>query len=1350
MQAISRSSAAGQQPPESLVSYVPAWLSRSLEQGTAAPDRPFSQVFPAAILLTDISGFTALAERLSAEGPAGVEELTRRLNEYFGTVIDVVAAHGGDVTKFAGDSLLALWPAEPGADLAAVAQAAIQCGLSLQLAVERLAEEARLSMRIGVGCGDVTVATLGGVRDQWETVVMGSEVAETGEAERRAEPGTVVATPAAWAASGGAFGGTEADGGHVRVDGTLQPVRVVPLGTPVLSPGARRALESYVLRSVQVRMLAGQEAWLGEHRTITSLFLLLPGFCQETPRELAQRVVQGIQACLFRWEATVNKIAVDNKGTAILAAAGLPPLSHEDDASRCVHAALEIRDLLEGLGVRGSVGLATGAVFAGSIGNARRREYTVIGNVVNLSARLMQHADGQILCDQATARAAATRFRFTELPPIAVKGRSAPMPVFRPEERARSERRGRSAIVGRGSELALFEERLESLRGAESGGVILLEGEPGLGKSRLVHELLERAEGAGVRVLFGEGDSVETGTPYFAWRSVLRSVLGRQDEASTSAALLEDLAADPDLLRLAPLLNAILPLGLPENEFTSQLVGQVRADNTELLVGGILARLRQPLLLVLDDAHWLDSASWLMAGALVHRLPNLLLVLATRPLPAEGLAEYRSLVSRPDTLHVVLAPLSPEESVELVRRRLDVKRLPHALEDTLVRKAEGNPFFSEELIEALLQEGVLRVEDGECRLADETGGIRLVEFPSTVQAVVNSRLDRLDPAGQMVVKVASVLGRSFADRELRGIYPIEADVDHLPQHLDRLATLEIVVRDARGHEGAWLFKHAITQEVAYNLMLLGQRQVLHRSVAEWHEAETPGDRSGVYPLLAHHWQRAGVVPRALDYLEKAGAQALFRGANREAVRFLGEATELARLAPTGTQADAQRELSLGYAHRGLGDITAARRHFERGVALLGFPAPQSLPALLAGLVAELVRQAWNRSPLARLPRTSAPAEAPIRKSAAAWHRLSEVYYLANDVLPTLHAGFRALNLAERAGPDHAELAQAQASASLMFSTIPLHGLANSYGDRALRVAEGTPDLRTRVQVGWTVGLQRMVLPKWTQTFELYDKAKSLARDLGDWQNYATTLCAEGYGRYYHGEFEKSVALFQECAAVARQTENRMHEGWGLAGGAGPTLRLGRTERAAELAQEALEIYHSGIFDPTEEVRAYVNLALARLLQGRTPEALEVLARGEDLMRKEVPMPTDYHTLDAYAGIVEIYTTLWEATPSGAEGRRLAGLARKALRDQAAYARVFPWGGPRHLLMQGRVEWLEGRQDRARRTWAKGVQLARELDMPFEEGMCLLEAGRRGDPDSWARGAALLESLGAPVPAPSGA
>lgn len=549
-------------PGDTLQSYVPE-LVRRRARDVPIPERGGYR-YEAAVLFADMSGFTALTEMLASRQD-GAEEISRVLNAYFGRISDLVSAHGGDLLRLAGDAAVATWGRTEGRvamhDLIASAAA---CALAIRDAVHGLElHGARISVRSAISCGEVLESHVGGVDGHWEFLVAGDPLVDVTEGLRRAQPGEVLVAPGSWRFIHERSEGIADRDGFVR----LASAPAVELPRVGIDDAADASLRAYIPDAVLSRYDAGQTAWLAELRQVTVVFVRLSGidYGRTDALDRIDDVLRALQTPLYRAEGAVRQFLVDDKGTVLIAAFGLPPSSHEDDAVRAVRTAIAMREAAAKRGVDTSVGITTGRVFCGPIGSGRRREYALVGDVVNVAARLMEAAPDDVLCDAETHQRARHRIAFERLPTFELKGKGTASALFRPSFGPGPG--GAQQMVGRESEHGMILEAVERLR-AGKGGVVLIEGEPGVGKTRLLAEAL-RSIGA-VDVLRGHADPLERSRPYHAWVPVFDVILG---VGTGDDAAIRTLLSDTELGRHAALLNSIAKVDLPETDLTREYDG---------------------------------------------------------------------------------------------------------------------------------------------------------------------------------------------------------------------------------------------------------------------------------------------------------------------------------------------------------------------------------------------------------------------------------------------------------------------------------------------------------------------------------------------------------------------------------------------------------------------------------------------------------------------------------------------------------------------------------------------------------------------------------------------------------
>ncbi len=923
---------------ETLASYVPSLIVQRFNAGITHVDEPTAESFPAIALFADISGFTALTERLAARGPSGAEDLTRYLNSCFGELIELITSAGGDTVKFAGDALLALWRADRADDLPAIALVVAEVALKIQTRLHHFSvgDGIHLSLKVALGAGSVAALQLGGVFHRWELLVAGGPLSQCGVANGQASPGDVVLSAEAWAQLG-AHGK-----GEVREHGV---VRLLALDAPGIRTLQARvkpnddtadALRRFIPGAIRARLDARQSDWLAELRQVSVVFINLPDFTYDTPLDRAQEAMRAMQTALYRFEGSINKISVDDKGASLIAVLGLPPLAHEDDPERALRAAQTMQQGLTRLGFRSSVGVTSGLAFCGAVGSAVRREYTVMGDVVNLAARLMVAASGGILCDAPTAEAAGARVECTPLPAVKLKGKAEPVAIFRPGAKragTAADRMNARRLIGREVERAALAAVLESA----GSSVVVVQADVGMGVISLLDELVRAAAAAGWQVLACAADAIDSNTPYHAWRALLEDELLGGEHAPAGeipAALATALGGDPALCARIPLLDAVFAHGWPDNETTAKLTGRARAEALHALVEVGLAQRAKRSVLVMQDAQWMDSASWALLDSLRAARPGLAVVIGARRTEAPAVAEF---IARSGARQLVLGSLGAGAMAQTLREHLDVDELPPAVLALVLERADGNPYFGEALVSAMLDRGQIELVERELRIAAGVGDPRDWQVPTTVEGMVTASIDRLPAPEQLTLKVASVLGRVFSQRALHRIYPMSVTEAALAEHLKHLDDREMTplvgtaARSRETDDTQHRFRNSFIQDTAYNLMLFAQRRQLHRAVAEWFEQEYADDLTSWLPVLAYHWRKAGAdrspdeaaLLKAIGYYEQAGNRAYAAYVNAEAMYFFQAALTLIAALP---QDDAllRRELHLQLA---LGTAAVAARSY---------------------------------------------------------------------------------------------------------------------------------------------------------------------------------------------------------------------------------------------------------------------------------------------------------------------------------------------------------------------------------------------------------------------------------------
>jgi len=664
-------------------------------------------------------------------------------------------------------------------------------------------------------------------------------------------------------------------------------------------------LPSYTPQHLSEKVLASRSAMEGERKQVTVLFADVVGFTTMAERldpEQVHLLMDGcfarLTAAVHRYEGTVNQYTGD--GIMALFSA---PIAHEDHPQRALLAALAIQETTGEYGerlrreldldFRLRIGINTGLVVVGRIGDNLRMDYTAQGDTTNLAARLQTLAEpGTILVSEPTYRLTQGYFTFQPLGERQIKGH-APVQVFRLTGRQAGRTRidvaaahGLTTFVGRRREQALLEELLEKAKGGY-GQMVGVQGEAGMGKSRLLLEFRRRLQGQEVTYLEGRCLSYGQSILYLPLMDMLRKYFAIEDESDQT--ITERVTAGTAQVgldvALAPYLVTLLS-GRTDDAVWQGLAPEVRRKQTfEALRALFLAMSRQrPLVLAVEDPHWIDQPSEAFLDLLGESLgaARIMLLLIYRP------GYHHRWSEKSYYTQVALHPLSQAESGAVIAAVLGVTEVPQDLQELITRKAEGNPFYVEEITRSFLERGIIQRHGATYRLSR---AITASDVPETIQDVIASRLDRLPEDQKRVVQTAAVIGREFAARLLRHITDIQTQLDDC---LSELKSLEFIYEKNFFPDLEYMFKHVLTQEAAYNSLLSTRRTRLHTATGlaiEELEQERLAER---YEELAHHFSQGEAWEKAFVYLCKSGDKARQVYANHEAIAFYTRAVEVSQ------------------------------------------------------------------------------------------------------------------------------------------------------------------------------------------------------------------------------------------------------------------------------------------------------------------------------------------------------------------------------------------------------------------------------------------------------------------------
>ena len=1040
------------------------------------------QVIDGSLAFVDISGFTKLTERLARAGRVGSEELSDILDRTFAHLLDAARGDGADLVKWGGDAVLLLFRGEDHARHAVRAADRMRRALREVGQTHASAGAVRLRMSVGIHTGQFHFFLVGDPAIHRELIVCGEGASTTAEMEAIATAGQIVVSEATAAHLDPASVGLPAGAGRI--------LRSAPLLPDLETAEPRTDADVGGLLPPPVRAHLVAAAGTSEHRAVAVSFVqfsrtdaLIRERGPDGAAEAVDECVRNVQDACARYGASFLESDINRDGGKFMLAAGVPRSSGDPDDRllRAVQLAVSRAGVLP---LR--AGVNRGRVYAGDFGPPFRRTYSIKGDAINVAARVMAHAaPGEVLATAEVMSHARARFATTAVEPFFVKGKSNAIeavhlgaPVTDLVQPADADD---TPFVGREEELTAVRSAADRAR-RRIGSLLDVIGEPGMGKSRLVSEVLR--DSGGLVTLRGVAGTQEGSTAYHPFRAPVRDLLGvhpGDDPALVAQRLHDRVAANaPHLVPWLPLVGVVIDVAITPTRETAELDPTFRrAKLAEVVVEFLGHVLPTPTLLVFENVHLADDASVDLLGHLEASLAACpWVVLVTRRDQGTGFVP-----SSPERVTLRLSPIGGDSALTLLQAG-DAVLSRHEL-DAIMAKAGGNPLYLRALVAA----------------ATRAGGT--AELPDSIEELLTSEVDRLEPADRTLLRYAAVLGDRFSERMLREMLAAGGADPSLEPDLSRLGEF-VQVDGAAG----WRFRHALIREVAYGGLPFRLRRHLHAragralEAAAHHGAERQED---VSERLSMHFFHAGEHANAWRYSRIAGRRARDQLAYLAAIEFLERAVESGRAcgAPAADLASVLEDLG---AVRDVAGFTAdavrsyrRARPYRRG----DDPVPRALLLLkeagmhqrLGAFDTSLRILAYARGVL----RDVAGPEADAVRSRLA-SRFAFAKYVQGDSAAAMR--WSALGVREaRTSGDREALAYAfntRHAAFLRAGAVE----DEPYGELALAMYEQTSDLRMQAHCLNNLAIGAVRDGRWTDSAELFSRAAGLFERIGDTANEA--------------------------------------------------------------------------------------------------------------------------------------------------------------------------------------------------------------------------------------------------------
>ena len=1184
----------GRDDPELLVPYLPRL---SIDWLAERPGDTF-RVEPGTVVFVDISGFTKLSEGLAKHGTVGAEELTATIGTCFVALLDLAVAYGGRLLKFGGDALLLYFAGD--AHEARGCRAAVEMRRALRTVgrLTVLGQKVSLRMSVGVHSGEFHFFLVGG--SHRELIVTGPAASTVVTMEGTADAGQIVVSPATAAAlRPGVLGEAKGPGHLLRrapevPDDSFVPFEPVDPRADILA-GIPVALREVVRARHQEP----------EHRRVTVAFIHFDGtdhlVDSAGPAEAAARLdelVRTVQEAADRNQVTFLATDVDHDGGKIILTAGAPSTLGDDEHRMLV----TLRDVMEaGVRLPVRIGVNRGSVFVGEIGPPYRRTFTVMGDAVNLAARLMAKATpGQLVAAPDVLNRSRTSFATEELEPFLVKGKARPVRAFLVGEAVGEQEVGpveRLPFVGHADALASL-GRWADEAAAGSGRMVEIVGEPGVGKTRLVEEVRDRLRGR--PQLAVSCQVYDVSTPYLVVRRLLRELLGLAPRGSDQVLAEQFLATvtahAPAVLPWAPLVAQAIDLTVPDTNEVRELDEEYRRPRLARAVLDLLAGVLPPRgLLCIDDAHFMDEASADLMAHLAEAAPvsSWLTVVSRRPVDT-GFVAPEDIVPRLD-----LGPLPDVDAHALARVVSSGGTLTPRQLDTVVSRSGGNPLFLRELVAAAL------------------GGGDVDTLPDTVDGVVATRIDGLSTDDRFLLRRLAVLGQSFPLDLARDVLE---DLPHASDPAWRRLD-EFLVRDGTATVG---FRNVLVRDSAYDGLSFKQRRRLHNRAGDTIRKST-WDAGDTQPeILSFHFLHGQRWDEAWQYSLMAAERAKAVYANFEAAEFYERALVAGRRIGDRTTEELTR------AYEELADSRSRTGSYAR--AATAYRAARRLvrgdPVAEARLVMKLARvQGW------------------LDRYATALRWITKGLHLLDGVEGNDAARVRA-DLLGLYGWFCQEAGH--------------HTRAIEWCTRAIAEAEAAGELPALAEALRVSDWARMQLGRLGEPRNT-ERALAIYEELGDLHGQSGITNLLGVFAYWRGDWPAALDYYEQSLALAQRAGNPIKVAFQLYNIGEMYVDQGRFDEAAEMLADAEREwraagYRSGV--------AATSAVLARVAAGRG-EFAEALRLIEEAIAGFRAIGSHAEALEARARLAEILQVSGDADAARsvaddaiAQARALGGVSEQ--------------------------------------------------------------------------------------------
>ncbi|MGD2026945.1 MAG: adenylate/guanylate cyclase domain-containing protein, partial [Anaerolineales bacterium] len=1211
---------------KSVTAYLPEYLSNLVAEQDAPGDcsilaRSGSLVF------ADVSGFTAMSEKLSALGKEGAEEITLIVNNYFERMIGISLQFGGDLIKFGGDALILFFEGHDAGLRGLQSAASMQAAMHEFEEVQTSQGVSSLKMSIGIASGLVYMMAMG-TDEKMDYLATGSTLERLDVAESISQAGQIVidANTYRQVQEKGIFAEVEPGFWMLnQVDEGWASTKVGERGEGSVSEqhgdyhaGIRnelaflQRLKPYIPIELFDHLVLHRrgDVYQGAHRPVTVLFvhfygmdMLVEKFGTEQPEvvlEVMNTYYRSMTQVIKQFGGTISRVDSYKSGNRLLVLFGALR-AHEDDHQRAVRTAWEMNKSLaemnqsfqQGdhqlsgfevvLGQR--IGINSGFVFASDVGASFRREYTVMGDQVNLTARLMSAAEpGEILIGEATSSRLGRNIILEDKNPIMVKGKAKQVRLFalmdiQQEDAASFE--AATPVFGRETELSQAKDYLEDAIHGQFRSLVI-RGDSGIGKTRLAQEIISFARERNVTVLSSYSQSFNRSMPYSPWNKIYNQIFGldsseEMDEPAIVAQINHSLR-DIDAEVWAPLFGSIMGLDIPESQLTRSLEGKVRQQKIFDLTLQLLSyqAKKNPLVLFLDDIQWADPVSLELILHVINNMPPAPLLLMVAHRMDEGMPDWSEYG---DLLDIPLAELPDYASIQIVQQMVGGITLPNQVINFIIEKTSGNPLFIFELMYALQDEGIFAVDQQGSWQVGKT--LDDIEVPDTIHGMVISRVDRLPLESRYILQLASVVGVDFSLPFLEEAFDLDQGELEIKTRLDHLAEMGVI--EILGDSTRFKFQHLTTRDVVYSTLPYQERRKYHILCGGYIESHPDAASGEQIDLMAFHFYEGQSWDKAVDYNLRAGDRAKTIYANQSAIGAYQRVVE--SISASANKTKFQTEMCS--AMESLGDVFTLVGQYEQALEKFTYALenlcgrddrkPELRTAEFNRKIANIFeRQSeydiafeWLEKGLQQLEQDDATIEA------------ARIYLLGTGIYRRLGQNDEAELWCQKSLEIASQIESREGQQAVGQAYYNLGGIENRRGDlqrsveyhrQSLEVYQEIEDVIGQARAYTNLGVTYSDLGEWEQAVEAYNKSLEINQQIGDIQREGFLANNLANVHLYRGEWDQAAQLFKQSNGIWKRIGSPFPDAVTLSNLAQVHIYQGNWDQARESLTRSQEIF----------------------------------------------------------------------------------------------------------------------------------------------------------------------------------